>query len=147
MSAGIGRALGGAIYIPYALDIGGQVVTLFDPVTHIPQPPEDGGDLIRSDTAADPRWIRVRRPVITVGGELTLAQLDLSVVDHLCTEYYEGRGLELRACHLRDLVEQMVTLSSTGSSRWRSRESCSTRRAARTSSTSRCTESRRSRKG
>ena len=33
---------------------------------------------------------------------------DQAVVDHLCTEYYEGRGLEMRACHPRDLVEHMV---------------------------------------
>ena len=32
------------------------------------------------------------------------------VVDHLCHEYYEGRGLEMRSCHPRDLVEHMVHL-------------------------------------
>ena len=35
---------------------------------------------------------------------------DQAVVDHLCNEYYQGRKLEMRACHPRDLVEQMVTL-------------------------------------
>jgi hypothetical protein len=88
MSAGIGRALGGAIYIPYALDIGGQIVTVFDPITHVPQPLEDAGPLVRSVGAHDPRWVRVRRPVITVGGELTLEQLDLKF-NHLA-KYYEA---------------------------------------------------------
>ena len=78
MSAAIGRALGGAIYIPYALDIGGQIVTIFDPVTHVSQPLDEGNALIRRDTAPDPRWVRIQRPVITVGGELTREQLDLN---------------------------------------------------------------------
>ena len=54
MSAGIGRALGGAIYIPYALDIGGQVVTLFDPVTHDLQSVNEESSLLRPDTSTDP---------------------------------------------------------------------------------------------
>ena len=229
MSAGIGRALGGAVHIPFALDIGGQIVTLFDPVTHVPQPLDEEDHLLVAETAADPRWVRIRRPVITVGGELTMDQLDLNfneqakcyeapvqmkancgvllvddfgrqripptdllnrwivplelgvdflalhtgrkfevpfdafvvfatnlepsnladeaflrripykvyapnpsleqfsaifymvckqhdvtfnqdVIDHLCKTYYEGRGLEMRSCHPRDLVEHMVNL-------------------------------------
>ena len=35
---------------------------------------------------------------------------DQKVVDHLCREYYEGRGLEMRACHPRDLIEHIVNL-------------------------------------
>ena len=88
MSAGIGRALGGAIYMPYALDIDGQVVMLFDPVAHVPQPVDEGSPLLRPETATDPRWIRIRRPVITVGGELTMDQLDLSF-NHLA-KFYEA---------------------------------------------------------
>ena len=229
MSAGIGRVLGGAVYMPYALEIDGQVIMLFDPVNHTPQPHYEGSPLLRAETAVDPRWVRIRRPVITVGGELTMDQLDLSfnrlakfyeapvqlkantgvllvddfgrqrvpasdllnrwivplesridflalhtgrkfevpfdllvifatnleprtladeaflrripykihatnpsleqfsaifymvcqkhgvafdqtTVDHLVKKYYQGRGLEMRACHPRDLIEQMVNL-------------------------------------
>ena len=91
MSAGIGRALGGAVYMPTCARLrheGGQVVTVFDPVTHVPQPLEDAGPLVRSDSAHDTRWLRVRRPVITVGGELTLEQLDLKF-NHLA-KYYDA---------------------------------------------------------
>ena len=196
---------------------------------HQPQPLEEDASLVRSETTPDPRWVRIRRPVITVGGELTMDELhlnfnklakfyeapvqlkancgvllvddfgrqqvpatdllnrwivplesridflalvtgrkfevpfevfvifatnleprsladeaflrripykvhapnpsleqfsaifymvckkygitfDQSVIDHLCKEYYEGRGLEMRACHPRDLVEHMVNL-------------------------------------
>jgi hypothetical protein len=77
MGEGIGRVLGGDIYIPNALDVDGQIITMFDPVTHQARPHDDEGSVIRSDSAADRRWIRVARPVITVGGELTLEMLDL----------------------------------------------------------------------
>jgi hypothetical protein len=77
MGEGIGRVLGGDIYIPHALDIDGQVVTMFDPVAHQSRDTRLEGSIIRSDTDIDGRWIRVGRPVITVGGELTLEMLDL----------------------------------------------------------------------
>jgi DNA-binding PadR family transcriptional regulator len=77
MGEGIGRVLGGDVYIPYALDVDGQIITMYDPVTHLARPTDDEGSVIRSDNATDRRWIRVARPVITVGGELTLEMLDL----------------------------------------------------------------------
>jgi hypothetical protein len=77
MGDGIGRALGGDIYVPHAVDVDGQIIVMFDPVTHEPCETDEEGSIIRSDTAVDARWTRVRRPVITVGGELTLDMLDL----------------------------------------------------------------------
>jgi hypothetical protein len=77
MGEGIGRVLGGDIYIPHALDVDGQIITMFDPVTHQARARDEDGSVIRSDYAVDGRWIRVGRPVITVGGELTLEMLDL----------------------------------------------------------------------
>ena len=229
MGAGIGRVMGGAVYIPQALEIDGQVVTMLDPVNHVPEPLAQNSTLLRSAAATDPRWVRVQRPVLTVGGELTLDALDLKfnhlarfyeapvqlkancgvllvddfgrqrvaanellnrwivpleaqvdyltlhtgrkfeipfnvfvvfatnleprsladeaflrripykvlaknptveqfseifrlncdqqnvtfdpeLVEYLCSEYYEGRGFEMRACHPRDLINQVVTL-------------------------------------
>ena len=88
MGAGIGRVLGGAVYVPHALDVDGHVVTLFDPVNHVPEPLEQHSTLLRSATATDPRWVRIQRPVITVGGELTLDLLDLKF-NHLA-KFYEA---------------------------------------------------------
>lgn len=229
MGSAMGRALGEPVYMPHALDVDGHIVTLFDPVTHDPAPVKQESALVRAATETDARWARIRRPVIMVGGELTLDQLDLKfnqlsrfyeapvqlkatggvllvddfgrqqvpanallnrwivplesrvdfltlttgrkfdvpfdvfvvfatnleprtladeaflrripykvqasnpsleqftaifklncqerkleftsdLVDHLCREYYEGRGLEIRACHPRDLLEQVITL-------------------------------------
>lgn len=78
MGAGIGRVLGGDLYIPHALDIDGQIVQLFDPVTHTEVRDEAESALIRSADSTDQRWARIKRPVITVGGELTLDMLDLT---------------------------------------------------------------------
>jgi len=77
MGEGIGRALGGDIYVPHAIDVDGQIIVMFDPVTHEARANDDEGSIIRPDNAVDARWIRIRRPVITVGGELSLDMLDL----------------------------------------------------------------------
>ncbi len=77
ISQAIRNLLEGDIAIPYALDVHGQIVRLFDPVAHneLPLPASHG---IADDAAPDRRWIRCRRPLITVGGELTLESLELS---------------------------------------------------------------------
>ena len=77
MGEGIGRVLGGDVYVPHALDVDGQIVTLYDPVAHEARVTAQEGSIVRADTDIDGRWIRVARPVITVGGELTLEMLDL----------------------------------------------------------------------
>jgi hypothetical protein len=77
MGDGIGRALGGDVYVPSAIDVDGQTIVMYDPVTHESRPREDEDSIIRPDDAIDGRWVRIRRPVITVGGELNLEMLDL----------------------------------------------------------------------
>jgi len=77
MGEAIGSVLGGDIYVPHAIDVDGQVITLYDPVAHHAQHDSNQNSIIRQDTEIDGRWIRVSRPVITVGGELTLEMLDL----------------------------------------------------------------------
>jgi len=94
VAEGIGRALGGDMYVPHALDVDGQIITIYDPVNH--QPLEDEvaqGSVIRA-AARDRRWVRIRRPVVTVGGELTLEMLDLSF--NPIARFYEA-PLQLKA--------------------------------------------------
>jgi hypothetical protein len=75
---GMGRALGGDMYVPYAVDVDGQIVTVFDPVNHVSLDDGDEGTGIVASAARDRRWVRIKRPVVVVGGELTLDMLDLS---------------------------------------------------------------------
>jgi len=76
ISQGIRNLLDGDIAIPHALEVEGQIVRLFDPVNHdkLPLPEGDG---LAFDAEPDRRWVRCRRPLVTVGGELTLEALEL----------------------------------------------------------------------
>ncbi len=68
------RAYGKSIWLPRAVSIFGEIVRLYDPGNHEALPStaaEDRADWI------DKRWIRVRRPTIIVGGELTLDSLEV----------------------------------------------------------------------
>jgi hypothetical protein len=67
----IANALDETVYIPHAILVGGEIISVFDPVSHIPAQPEIKEELI------DRRWMFVKRPVVMVGGELTLRTLDL----------------------------------------------------------------------
>jgi hypothetical protein len=77
ISQAIRNLLLGEIAIPHALEAEGSIIRVFDPVTHQELPaPEDRLGL-EASTAFDERWVRCRRPLVMVGGELTLDQLDV----------------------------------------------------------------------
>jgi energy-coupling factor transporter ATP-binding protein EcfA2 len=62
---------GQEIWIPYAIMEGREIITLFDPAYYQEaQQPEDR-------LAYDRRWVRIRRPTVIVGGELTLDSLEI----------------------------------------------------------------------
>ena len=93
----IARSIGNMIlsesmYIPYAIYIDGQVVKLFDSVNHQAILEDDATPLgtgsLRAGLRRDTRWIRIRRPFIVVGGELTMAGLDLVFDD--VNKFYEA---------------------------------------------------------
>jgi hypothetical protein len=94
VAEGIGRALGGDIYVPWALDIDGQIITIFDPVNHEVVDDEQASGSIVKGIDRDRRWVRIKRPVVTVGGELTLEMLDLSF--NPIAKFYEA-PLQLKA--------------------------------------------------
>jgi hypothetical protein len=58
-----------AVMIPYAIEVDGQIISVFDPVVHQALPVED--------SELDPRWVPCRRPCIIVGGELVHSMLEL----------------------------------------------------------------------
>lgn len=70
------RAFGQFIWIPRAIGIDGEIIRLFDPVNHEEVPPPINSTLWNSSTI-DQRWIRIRRPTIVVGGELTMDSLEI----------------------------------------------------------------------
>ncbi len=86
----IGRmVLQNNIYIPYAVEADGQIIKVYDEINHTAV--SENGDLSISAVSqrkTDARWIRIKRPVIMVGGELTLDGLEL-VYDQT-NKFYEA---------------------------------------------------------
>jgi predicted ATPase with chaperone activity len=72
------RAFGRTIWIPRAITVDGEIIRLFDPVNHEEVPLEEAPGLY-DGRGIDRRWVRIRRPTIVVGGELTLSALEVTV--------------------------------------------------------------------
>jgi hypothetical protein len=94
VAEGIGRALGGDMYVPHAIDVDGQIITMFDPVNHQRSSPVSESVSVVASASQDQRWERIRRPVVVVGGELTLEMLDLSF--NTISKFYEA-PIQLKA--------------------------------------------------
>jgi SpoVK/Ycf46/Vps4 family AAA+-type ATPase len=69
--------LDGIIAIPHAIEVEGHIIRLFNPINHAAIP-EDDADHWTTGARLDRRWVRCRRPNVTVGGELTTQSLDLA---------------------------------------------------------------------
>jgi len=78
------RALAdGGVWIPYAVEVDGQIITVYDPLIH-----KTLGNA--GATSADPRWVFCQRPTVVVGGELTIDMLDLQF--NPGTKFYAAPG-------------------------------------------------------
>jgi len=76
------------IYVPYALEVDGQMIKVFDSINHRPVEENRGASPSKKGNKTDKRWVKIHRPFIVTGGELTLEGLDL-VYDSL-SKYYEA---------------------------------------------------------
>src|SRR6266849_2089907 len=61
----------GKTSIARALEVDGNIINVFDSHNHVPVDPQPA-------TPYDQRWIKIRRPLVTVGGELTIESMDLT---------------------------------------------------------------------
>jgi predicted ATPase with chaperone activity len=71
----ITKCFGAEVYIPRALHVDGFIIKLFDSEIH-DEVVTSRDSIIRSD-AIDERWVRIKRPTIIVGGELTMDALEI----------------------------------------------------------------------
>jgi hypothetical protein len=94
VAEGIGRALGDEMHVPHAIDVDGQVITMFDPVNHYPLSGAADVQSVVTSAVLDRRWQAIRRPVVVVGGELTLEMLDLTF--NPISKFYEA-PIQLKA--------------------------------------------------
>jgi predicted ATPase with chaperone activity len=70
--------LDGELAVPYALEVEGNIIRLFDPVNHEPIETATTTTSLSRELGHDRRWVRCKRPLVMVGGELTLESLELS---------------------------------------------------------------------
>jgi hypothetical protein len=71
------KSFGQYIWIPRAVLVDGEVMRFFDPLNHEESPVREGDGLLR-DNNVDHRWVRIRRPTIVAGGELTMSMLEIA---------------------------------------------------------------------
>ena len=121
ISQAIGKLLAGEIAVPHAVEVEGGIVRVFDPVSHEPFPDTQSAALTALDRGSpdDARWVRCRRPVVMVGGELTLDSLDLSYSEstgfyHAPVQMLANGGLLViddfgrQRCEPRDLLNRWI---------------------------------------
>jgi predicted ATPase with chaperone activity len=89
IAEGIANMLGGYVLIPYAVEIDGQIIKIFDPLNHqvvqqnevshteAAAPFAGASARTTSHSFPDARWVVCKRPRVVVGGELILEQLEL----------------------------------------------------------------------
>lgn len=79
ISQAIRELLDGEIAIPSAIVADGHIIRVFDAAVHEALPPvAESESLDAGNQVDDARWIRCRRPLVMVGGELELNSFDLA---------------------------------------------------------------------
>ena len=89
----IGSLMKEEIYIPYAICVDHEIINVYDPISHRAAP--EGPPVVVAESNFsdicndfDQRWLLCKRPVVLVGGELTLGMLDLDFNE--VSKYYEA---------------------------------------------------------
>jgi len=82
VSERMNKALFGFIWIPHAIEADGQIIRIFDSHCHRRIPAKT------SACEHDQRWIEIERPLIMVGGELSLENTDLAWSE--TSKFYEA---------------------------------------------------------
>lgn len=72
------ESFGSCVWIPRSIVVHGEIFRLYDPGCHVDAPlPNDHG--LVQDHKVDQRWIRIKRPTVVVGGELTMENLEIRI--------------------------------------------------------------------
>ena len=71
------HSISDSIWIPRTLLAGGELIRVYDPTVHEAiEEPEN--NTVFNSLDVDERWVRIKRPNIVVGGELTLESLEVT---------------------------------------------------------------------
>lgn len=100
----VGNIFQNVIYVPYCVEINGEIMRVFDPAVHRPVADapiqNDISSLRRS--RIDPRWVACERPMVMTGGELTIEMLDLKF--NPVSKFYEA-PLHIKALNGTFLID------------------------------------------
>lgn len=73
----IAKSFGTTMWIPRALGIDGQIIRVFDPAIHHVAPPDKNVGEPEDSSEIDQRWVKIERPTVIAGGELTMSELEV----------------------------------------------------------------------
>jgi predicted ATPase with chaperone activity len=96
----ITRCFGQTIFVPHAIIDDGQIIKLFDGACH--QQVHSATERLLRDADFDRRWVRIQRPTVVIGGELTMDNLELK---HNPVSHVSEASLQLKSncgCFLID---------------------------------------------
>jgi predicted ATPase with chaperone activity len=99
----VGKIFENVIYVPYCVEIDGEIMKVFDPTVHreVATPPAQGVASLRR-SRIDPRWVACHRPMVITGGELTIEMLDLKY--NSVAKFYEA-PLHIKALNGTFLID------------------------------------------
>lgn len=86
----IGKIFENVIFVPYCVEIGGEIMKVYDPTVHRSVEGSSGVETTAGVRVGpiDRRWVPCYRPMVVTGGELTLEMLDLKF--NPIAKYYEA---------------------------------------------------------
>ncbi len=100
----VGKIFENVIYVPYCVDIDGEIMKVYDPTVHrqVANAPSNEGTANLRRSRIDPRWVACYRPMVITGGELTIEMLDLKY--NSVAKFYEA-PLHIKALNGTFLID------------------------------------------
>ena len=100
----VGKVFQDVIYVPYCVDIEGEIMKVYDPTVHqrVVEVPEQTSGIGLRRSRVDMRWVPCHRPMVVTGGELTIEMLDLKY--NAVANFYEA-PLHIKALNGTFLID------------------------------------------
>ncbi len=100
----VGKIFQNVIYVPYCVDIDGEIMKVYDPTVHkkVDEAPDQTGGTGLRRARVDTRWVACYRPLVITGGELTIEMLDLKY--NTVAKFYEA-PLHIKALNGTFLID------------------------------------------
>jgi DNA-binding MarR family transcriptional regulator len=100
----VGKIFQNVIYVPYCVDVDGEIMKVFDPTIHkqVAEVPEQQTVAGLRRSRVDMRWVPCYRPMVITGGELTVEMLELKY--NPVAKYYEA-PLHIKALNGTFLID------------------------------------------